>query len=500
MIEPRRVVDDPKPPIIATFGYNQSTFYYEHRDHGWIGPLDWLDAGYFICTRPAHTRVFTQSTPKAMLTALNAKLVERLRVNGTYAYLYHGRTRFSFKRAMGTEEEFMCGVMGAYDFLMKYGVNLSGNSTTIKKIMGLFLDDPIIPRCSRQAAVGHRGGRNYLYHHGLYSNVEHWDINSAYPDAFTSHPWPTKFSRDPVLNIDLSGDGIAVAQIYVNEFDEYGFTTGPILNHIHPVRLSWESRSGVATLTAPFNELRMVRDYGGRVNVLQTYTGTDYVSSVFLGRFREFCETVREIDDPITRKLLKGIINSCWSVFAFKWNHQKRYRHTDFAGNKKQLVSERAKPLRSSAAYGLPISTIIAGRVRERLFREALYPITAPLMAKTDSVFSWAATPQMQLASRPNGPIGNGVGEWSLRQRIYELALSGSPSEYFYKVHAGDDWNQVTSGMPQLGDKPKMVRRMLRQARSGIYSTIVNSEPKASKTARNASEWEDHWLMEYQQI
>lgn len=481
MIKPRgNKVDIPRPPIIAEFGLNNTNLYYD--PIGSRTELDWIDAGEIFHDAGRYTRIFTWSSMRAVKSALNAKTLELKQFPRRTSHSWFGLNPIQIVD-FDTDSwfELVAGIMSAFEFLQKYGINLAGRVGTVEKILGMFLEQPIITKANRFAAIGHRGGRNYLYEPGFYDDVDHWDLNGAYPDAFTSSPWPTKFSRDPMLNSKLEGDGIARATIGFKE-GTAGFTTGPILNAIHDSRTSWEYREGTATLYAPFNELRMARDYGGRVHIHETFTGTDYVDERFLERFRDFCIDTRSIEDRIARKILKGIVNSCWSIFGFKMNREKKYRYLDWFGRRRELTYERDRELSKRAASGLPIATIVSGRVRERLYREALYPVTAPLLAKTDSLFAWRSG---DLTTRPSGPIGYSFGQWSFRGKIDRLALGGAVTEYGKFVDG--DWRVIPSPMQHVKDIPQYVKGIVAAGKMGQFTV-------KPKTRVRDDEWEDQWL------
>lgn len=497
-----------RPPVVAMFGNGNAHFEYDGQV---FTDMDPWSASQFLTYLPGNTAIYTPSNTKAIFQALGYRNIittysKSRRLHHFNAFPGTQRRPIHMRKNLtGSWEEFVDGVLTAHEFMRSYGINLSGSMGMAKRVIGLALDEPVIAHSTdKEAAIGNRAGREYTYYPGFYDRVIHWDINSAYPDAMTVRPLPTRFSAVPGTSIE--GDGIAIIETEVRGVDGMSFTPGPVVNS-HDVH-NWASRSGISTMYTTFEEARLLRERGHAVRVLKTWKGSKPIPERSMEWFREFTQTARDLKNPVARQLIKSGLNSCWAMFMFSDAYVRRYRWQapDKFGRYKPIKEYQASGrVRANECHSFPMSTIIVSRVRCRLWREALYPITSPLLAKTDAVMAWKESDDTELRHTPDGPIGDRVGEWSVEGDYITVGLTTNPGHYYFRKVGAGQWDMKKAGgfvdvKDVHRDAQSVVPRAVMHAKEGEFAVNRNMIFNAQRHDGDTQKWEDRWLRHFQQV
>jgi hypothetical protein len=191
------------------------------------------------------------------------------------------------------------------------------------------------------------------------------------------------------------------------------------------------------------DELRAAESHGCNVEILSSFTSTSHTTP--FGNWWDIVRKGRQELGGGTAKLVKACSNTLWGKFLSGGTADWRY----FVDGEMVIVPEKwnEKP-RSPALAGM-----VAGRVRARLFTEALsqHPVIA---CHTDGVI----TPDTEHLS----PNTGAPGRWRLKDAGSRLELV-SAQAFRYKRH-GEGYTYRLSGV-KPNDAPRVFSRMMRPFR-----------------------------------
>lgn len=188
------------------------------------------------------------------------------------------------------------------------------------------------------------------------------DLRSAYPTAMVADPIPTRLRR--TIRSHLDGIGIARATVTFPHPSARPVIWWAPLPTRRRTAVSWE-RHGPHESWWTFSELRMAKDAGLPVEVHESWEGIRHVEP--FGEWWQIVQPLRRKPGP-TGRWFKAVSNSLWGMFAVG-NHTPKLITLGASGRPVSVIPvNRTQPM-PTAAY---VAAEISGRVRERVYREAL--------------------------------------------------------------------------------------------------------------------------------
>lgn len=274
----------------------------------------------------------------------------------------------------------------------------------------------------RLGRAGFYGGRKDAPFPARFRDVSHYDISSAYPAALggARMPLTLRAARDRTVVFEREVDGLARATVDVP--DELRFWPPLPVPHRRSRRfLSW----GTGPLEGwwTFDELRMAADYDCRCAVHEAWAGV--AAAPLFDRWLALVADARSVLDVSSVALAKSHANALWSSFSVAPARIVTKRFLDPMGARSEIIGrQESGDFTRTTAY---VSSIVAGRVRARLFREAL----APDGRCDDTVIYVDTDGIMGRRDALPSPAGDGPGLWR-EDRIMPLVEIRAPSAYRY--------------------------------------------------------------------
>jgi hypothetical protein len=283
------------------------------------------------------------------------------------------------------------------------------------------------------------GGRQSMARPGIYSNINFWDIQAAYPSSMHRLAFPTKYYEADTIDLeDRDTPGFAEATVKIPR--RYWGPLPMILEDDMPFgNLSFPTGSRLDGIWAT-NELRLARDTGAQIKIHRAWVGTG-IERLFTNPWWDRIVEGRALPG-LAGQLAKVTANALWGSFIV----EGRATWLTWDGNK--LVTEPDRYQAKPKSYS--IAALLTAYVRERMFREAY--MTIPIIgAHTDCVFV------------PDGHQPEFAGEesgcWRVKDTASELTLI-DPQIYRYIRPDGTERFVVSGVLPK--DAPKAFARFLR--------------------------------------
>lgn len=275
------------------------------------------------------------------------------------------------------------------------------------------------------------GGRQELgVPRGHYEDVERWDISAAYPFAQTELVFPRGYElRTGSVPLDLIG--FAHARVRLPHRSEVPFGPLPIRTPggtLFPV-IGHRDDPDPITGWWSISELAMAADFGAEVEIEAAWIGQGSLR-LFTSRWWDAVCDGRSMDGP-AGTMAKLSTSSLWGGFAVSGSAV--WLSMDEAG--RYVLTPDRRVVYPPAPS---ISALVAARVRERLYREALTAVPV-LSAHTDGVITPAG---YHLHPNTGGP-----GRWRLRDRGVWVDLV-SPQVYRYQDADTRKIVHVVAGTP----------------------------------------------------
>lgn len=339
------------------------------------------------------------------------------------------------------------------DWIRSYGANLGSPAGSNHSLWRSSLEHPIIENGDRLPLSSViLGARQDMQKPGVFENVELWDLAAAYSHTLGSLELPRKWRRYDGPRWADTKDGFARAVVRVPSF-QWGPLPYPIRHSSGTVLsggIRMLSTKAVAyDLSFPVGtkfsgvwtngELRTAVADGCEIEILEGWTGVGW-RPVFAEWWQRVIEA-RETLSPEANRLVKWGANTLWGRFAANGSGSVIWYESG--------ERFRERETRKVAPQSVAVAGLVAGRVRERLYREALSPAPLPVMAiacHTDGVFLPAG---FQLS-----PNGGDVGTWRVKRRADRLWLIGPQT---YALDMDGERHYTMAGIP-----PRMQERLFK--------------------------------------
>jgi hypothetical protein len=294
----------------------------------------------------------------------------------------------------------------AFDALVEWAEFLRSQDAGIASLTGA-------PRALWKATLGNKvfkewskdipadrlllGARQESIGPGSFPNVECWDIQAAYAHTLGNIEIPRSWKE------------------YAKGIPDYGFVEatveipkmayGPLpIRERGAIRYPRDSFvEGIWTVS----EIQAAQNVGCEVSIERSWGATGRLVKPFAGWW-EAIKYARTELSPLTRQLFKMSSNTFWGSFAMAG---QTFEYTfGSKGLRRRPIGGVLKPLAPA------ISALVSGKVRARLFTEALskWPI---ISCHTDGVIS--LTPLMY------PPNGTGPGSWRLKEKAKVIDIVG---------------------------------------------------------------------------
>lgn len=382
---------------------------------------------------PANARLYTPSYGAIWkpLVADGLAVANRWKNHGIISITFNGRTIVNIANQLDdySTHEKLAALIEWTEFVRKHGAHQGSWAGTAYSLWRASLDgivhvergDP--PPFDRIPLGSRIQNRN----RGKFEHVQLWDLVSAFPHTMGTMEFPTRWTERRGPGWDEHAPGFAYAYVTIPP----GFFGGPLGVDMG---LSARARNvlGEWTPTTRFptdetvegvwtaDELRMAIEFGCDVDIVTAWYG--YAERPLFARWWEIIQAGRATLSEPAGKLLKRSANALWGRFSAN-GKLSRIWYDERGYHREQDVYE-VKPRAAT------ISGLIAGRVRERLYREAIEPF-APVVitVHTDGVML-----PVGLEVCPNG---GEPGTWRVKRKMEELLLLNANAYRF--LHDGKE-------------------------------------------------------------
>lgn len=375
------------------------------------------------------------------------------------------------------------------DLIEAMGIRFSGSPgrMAVEMLRGC-LDQPISfrsegmsPRVYKGARIEEKPALASLY------DATRWDIVGAYGWAMSHRPMPLVFQKDSRPNHRLEGEGVALAHVIPREVNTtYVYSPVPT-GYRKNLRTDWSVKP--VTVYLPYVDLRLARDYGAKVSVLESYTATEFLSGEANYHLRQRIEMLR------THPMGKKIVNALWgAMIATPGKSVWRYLNdSDKRKTRKIRKATKKRPTYVTSSYAS--GGHVAGLVRAKLFREGL--ATNPcILCHTDGMVILDRSnhlrdmdiPLSSNSFRPSGICGERLGEWRNEGILSQLHV-GTAQHYTYIDPATGERRFVWAGdVPPNGSGYEEIRELRTSERISSYETM------RAALRYKPENWTDQWI------
>lgn len=291
---------------------------------------------------------------------------------------------------------------------------------------------------ARDAMYGGRKEAPFAWRFGPCSR---WDVSAAYPAAL-AEGMPSRLSTvpRPATLLRTDAEGLARARVVVPDAEPFArWAPLPVVTDPRSRKhLAW--RTGELQGFWPLSELRQAEAAGCTVEVLEGWAGQRDHDA--FSRWWDLVVQARDTLEPGAARLAKYHSNLLWSSFAVSaspivW---KRWRDRFAREPYRVKVQAAGADPSPSTVY---VSAITAGRVRSRLWSEALVKPDGTarrtvVFADTDGFIGAAS-------DRPTGSCSGRPGEWR-REGDMACVEIRHASAYRYQPELGDEWRYRVAG------------------------------------------------------
>jgi len=327
-------------------------------------------------------------------------------------------------------EEQLAALYDYTDFLRENGANTGTISGSMFSLWRATLSRTIVETGPRpelgDLALGGRiesGGR------GVFDDVELHDLSAAYAHTIGTLEVPRRWKEYIGPGWDEHSGGFVHARVTIRENIGWGpvgikrdvSARARMLTRIPPPQLFYP-RDGTHEGIWTADEIRGAVAEGCDVEILGYWhpIGARPV-------FEEWWKVVQEGRESLSeggRILLKWGANTLWGVFSANGKQSLIW----YDGKKKH----REEVIREVKPRSPTISGLVAGRVRSRLYREAIAPYTPVVIAaNTDGVF-------LPRGLHPE-PNSGEPGTWRIKKECEQLTMI-NPQQYHYRDATGDHY------------------------------------------------------------
>lgn len=291
--------------------------------------------------------------------------------------------------------------------------------------------------------AGFYGGRKQTPFPTLYRQTRQFDIRGAYSSALGNFPIPRKLVAAKPSVLSSSGvDGIGFATVRLPaELGEWGPL--PVRRDRRSVRvLSWPTEGELEGWWT-FNELRQAIACGASVTIHSAFAGqhsydyfTDWQNIILRGRALRNGAAA----------LAKNHANLLWSLFAVSPSRIFWKRYRDEYGKLPTIIKtqEAGPDFAASTAF---LSSIVAARIRTRMFQEVLAPNNEPdltvIHVDTDGYISGRSSQRT---------VGEKPGEWRHVRDMQLCDIRAAGSYRYTCVECGNShrrWHYVCAGISE---------------------------------------------------
>jgi len=390
---------------------------------------------------PSHREVWP-------LVSSGQATARRWKAHGIVSVDYDGRKIINLRGQLDdlSTPDKLAAVIEWVNFYRDHGANIGSPNGMSWSLWRSTLHQPVIEWGEVDGEALLLGGRQDYQRIGFFPHVELWDITAAYSSTIGTLRVPRKWRHysGPGWN-ENAPDGFARAIVRVPHL-----TWGPlpIPNHYGRVRL-------LATGAPPSNvrfpidqeirgvwthdELREAVRVGCDVEIIEYWVGVG-ARPVFKAWWDLILEARETLSEPAQR-LVKWASNALWGRFAAQGSGSLIWYEEGAVGTGGKLLPgmrHREKESRRVKPQSLTIAGLVSGRIRARLYREALTAWDFLAIAcHTDGVWLPAG-----IKMEPNG---GAPGNWRVRTATDRLMLLG-PQTYRYDVDG--EWRYVLAGIP----------------------------------------------------
>lgn len=405
---------------------------------------------------PANAVLYTPSQKEVWpLVVAGQATARRWKAHGIVSVDYGGRKIINLRGQLNdlSTPDKLATVIEWVDFFRAHGANVGSPNGMNWSLWRSTLTRPVVEYGKVDAAALALGGRQDYLRMGHFEHVELWDLTAAYASTIGALRVPRKWKHysGPGWN-ELAPDGFARAIVHVPRL-----TWGPL-----PTPAISRGRVRLLATGAPpdnlrypvdqticgvwsHDELREAVRVGCDVEIIEYWVGVG-ARPVFSRWWDLILEARMTLSEPALR-LVKWSANSLWGRFAANGNASIIWYE--------EGVKHREKQLRAFLPQSLTIAGLVTGRVRARLYQEALSAWDFLAIAcHTDGVWLPAGI-NMQ-------PNDGEPGSWRIRKGTDRLMLLGPQT---YRYDQDGSWRYVMAGVPDT-------------ARERIFTSMAGRYPQ----------------------
>lgn len=349
--------------------------------------------------------------------------------------------------------EMMLTALTVDSFCRDQGVALGSLGWTSEQFFRLSIPSDLIVS-NPIGRKGYAGGRKACPEPGLFRDMLYVDLRAAYPAAMIGEPFATRLELAPDRSIEWPV-GMALASVIVPSY----LDRWPPLAEIRSYGHSW--RTGEMRGWWTLRELRMARERGVQIEPEIVLRGSS--DARIFDRWWSLIGPGRDLPGDAGR-WIKAISNALHGTFIL----DQPVRIVRFPSGllaEPEILRVRKPPPLGAAHLG----SEICSRVRVRMMEE-LIP-SSPIYLDTDGGIIRSGSPIPE-------PSGDGVGEWSVRQRIETLDLRGSQA-YAFRRWGSETEEIVLAGTPRASrvDLDRHAGDVLADISSGWRPRVKTMEP-----------------------
>lgn len=327
---------------------------------------------------------------------------------------------------------------------------------------------PVKFRGPPQARLAFYGGRKQAPYPATYQDASHYDITAAYLHALGTNPIPQSLKACKPNEWRTPGlDGICFATVTVPDGE---WTPLPERADKRIVRML-RFRGGNLAGAWSFSELRLAADYGCKVEAIESFAGmreqnyfANWYTTMIEGRELKYGAAI----------FAKQHANLLWSSFATSPTRITYKRYRDSFGHLPTIIKE-IKPGKDFSGRTSFLSAIVAGRVRERLYREVLVPEgianLSVVHCDTDGIITGNHNTLPEALTSGTGK----PGEWRKTKGLPIVEIRAANTYRYVCNDCGwghARWHYSCAGM----SNPDSARRLFEDAPKGRHSMELNSE------------------------
>lgn len=287
------------------------------------------------------------------------------------------------------------------------------------------------------------GGRQEAPMPASYREVAYWDLSAAYPASMAHEPYPLRLVQVKPTTKLRPAPGVARATVRIPEGN---WCPLPVRVAEGVICYGWGTTEGWWA----WRELLMAREAGCSVKVHEMWAPMGEVD--LFGPWWALVRDARALKGAVG-SLMKALTSALWGQFALRGDGGALVRWVDDYGRQPVKVADvRTGALpHEASAY---IASETTARVRERLWREAITRLPAPIYVDTDAVMAGAGKPDH------SGPK---PGQWRRKERMVEVEIR-APQVYRHRcIHcvtgAHPEWHYTVAGVADPATAEHIFRR-----------------------------------------